>query len=131
MGCCRYRSLTSQRLQHTIAFAEEATPTRKAKPAGVMGAENPEACAEALLFMPLMLWNVGSVGVGGRWELSADRFDPHRGQTTPCAGQHKTRSPKTSMIPSTDRRGSPEIRQSAQNQAKPQYERKARIAIVK
>jgi len=30
---------TSQRLQHTIAFADEATPTRKAKPAGVMGAE--------------------------------------------------------------------------------------------
>ena len=30
---------TSQRLQHTIAFADEATPTRKAKPAGVLGAE--------------------------------------------------------------------------------------------
>jgi len=30
---------TSQRLQHTIAFADESTPTRKAKPAGVMGAE--------------------------------------------------------------------------------------------
>ena len=30
---------TSQRLQHTIAFADEATPTRKAKPAGVIGAE--------------------------------------------------------------------------------------------
>ncbi len=30
---------TSQRLQHTIHFADEATPTRKAKPAGVMGAE--------------------------------------------------------------------------------------------
>ena len=30
---------TSQRLQHTIAFADEATPTRTAKPAGVMGAE--------------------------------------------------------------------------------------------
>jgi hypothetical protein len=30
---------TSQRLQHTIAFADEATPTRKAKPDGVMGAE--------------------------------------------------------------------------------------------
>ncbi len=28
-----------QRLQHTIHFADEATPTRKAKPAGVMGAE--------------------------------------------------------------------------------------------
>ncbi len=28
-----------QRLQHTIEFADEATPTRKAKPAGVMGAE--------------------------------------------------------------------------------------------
>ncbi len=30
---------TSQRLQHTIDFADEATPTRKAKPDGVMGAE--------------------------------------------------------------------------------------------
>ena len=30
---------TSQRLQHVIAFADEATPTKKAKPAGVMGAE--------------------------------------------------------------------------------------------
>ncbi|HNQ22639.1 MAG TPA: hypothetical protein PKK06_06045 [Phycisphaerae bacterium] len=30
---------TSQRLQHTIAFADEATPTRKVKPPGVMGAE--------------------------------------------------------------------------------------------
>ena len=30
---------TSQRLRHVIAFADEATPTRKAKPAGVMGAE--------------------------------------------------------------------------------------------
>ena len=30
---------TSQRLQHTIDFADEATPTRKAKPSGVMGAE--------------------------------------------------------------------------------------------
>ncbi len=30
---------TSQRLQHTIAFADEATPTRKAKPAGVRGAQ--------------------------------------------------------------------------------------------
>ena len=29
----------SQRLQHTIAFADEATPTRKAKPAGVRGAQ--------------------------------------------------------------------------------------------
>ena len=28
-----------QRLQHTIEFADEATPTRKAKPAGVMGVE--------------------------------------------------------------------------------------------
>ena len=28
-----------QRLQHTIHFADEATPTSKAKPAGVMGAE--------------------------------------------------------------------------------------------
>ena len=28
-----------QRLQHTIRFADQATPTRKAKPAGVMGAE--------------------------------------------------------------------------------------------
>jgi len=30
---------TAQRLEHTIHFADEATPTRKAKPAGVMGAE--------------------------------------------------------------------------------------------
>ncbi len=30
---------TSQRLRHTINFADESTPTRKAKPAGVMGAE--------------------------------------------------------------------------------------------
>ena len=30
---------TSQRLRHTIAFADEATPTRKAKPAGVRGAQ--------------------------------------------------------------------------------------------
>jgi hypothetical protein len=30
---------TSQRLRHVIAFVDEATPTRKAKPAGVMGAE--------------------------------------------------------------------------------------------
>ncbi len=30
---------TSQRLQHVIAFADEATPTRKAKPSGVMGVE--------------------------------------------------------------------------------------------
>ena len=30
---------TSQRLQHVIAFMDEATPTSKAKPAGVMGAE--------------------------------------------------------------------------------------------
>ena len=30
---------TSQRLQHTISFTDESTPTRKAKPAGVMGAE--------------------------------------------------------------------------------------------
>ena len=29
----------SQRLRHTIDFADESTPTRKAKPAGVMGAE--------------------------------------------------------------------------------------------
>ncbi len=28
-----------QRLQHTINFTDEATPTRKAKPAGVLGAE--------------------------------------------------------------------------------------------
>ena len=30
---------TSQRLQHTIAFADELTPTRTAKPAGVRGAQ--------------------------------------------------------------------------------------------
>ena len=30
---------TSQRLQHTIGFADEATATRKAKPAGVRGAQ--------------------------------------------------------------------------------------------
>ena len=30
---------TSQRLRHVIAFSDELTPTRKAKPAGVMGAE--------------------------------------------------------------------------------------------
>ena len=30
---------TGQRLQHSIAFADESTPTRKAKPDGVMGAE--------------------------------------------------------------------------------------------
>jgi hypothetical protein len=30
---------TRQRLQHTIGFADEATPTRKAKPAGVRGAQ--------------------------------------------------------------------------------------------
>jgi hypothetical protein len=30
---------TSQRLQHTIGFADEATPTRKAKPDGVRGAQ--------------------------------------------------------------------------------------------
>jgi hypothetical protein len=30
---------TSQRLRHTISFADEATPTRKAKPAGVRGAQ--------------------------------------------------------------------------------------------
>ena len=30
---------TSQRLRHVIAFVDEATPTRKAKPAGVMGVE--------------------------------------------------------------------------------------------
>ena len=30
---------TSQRLQHTISFADELTPTRKAKPAGVRGAQ--------------------------------------------------------------------------------------------
>ncbi len=30
---------TGQRLQHTIDFADEATPTRKAKPPGVLGAE--------------------------------------------------------------------------------------------
>ena len=28
-----------QRLQHTINFTDEATPTRRAKPAGVMGAQ--------------------------------------------------------------------------------------------
>jgi len=28
-----------QRLQHTVGFTDEATPTRKAKPAGVLGAE--------------------------------------------------------------------------------------------
>ncbi len=30
---------TGQRLRHVIAFVDELTPTRKAKPAGVMGAE--------------------------------------------------------------------------------------------
>ncbi len=30
---------TSQRLRHTISFADEATPTRKAKPSGVRGAQ--------------------------------------------------------------------------------------------
>lgn len=30
---------TSQRLQHTIAFTDESTPTSRAKPAGVMGCE--------------------------------------------------------------------------------------------
>ena len=30
---------TSQRLRHTIDFTDESTPTRKAKPAGAMGAE--------------------------------------------------------------------------------------------
>jgi hypothetical protein len=30
---------TSQRLRHTIDFTDESTPTRKAKPAGVLGAE--------------------------------------------------------------------------------------------
>jgi hypothetical protein len=30
---------SSQRLRHVIAFVDEATPTKKAKPAGVMGAE--------------------------------------------------------------------------------------------
>jgi hypothetical protein len=30
---------TSQRLRHVIAFVDELTPTKKAKPAGVMGAE--------------------------------------------------------------------------------------------
>ncbi len=30
---------TSQRLRHVIVFVDELTPTRKAKPAGVMGAE--------------------------------------------------------------------------------------------
>jgi len=30
---------TSQRLRHTIRFADEATPTKRAKPAGIMGCE--------------------------------------------------------------------------------------------
>ncbi len=30
----------SQRLQHTIDFTDESTPTRRAKPAGVIGASN-------------------------------------------------------------------------------------------
>ena len=30
---------TSQRLQHTVSFADESTPTRTAKPKGVMGVE--------------------------------------------------------------------------------------------
>ncbi len=30
---------SSQRLQHTVSFSDEATPTRKAKPKGVMGVE--------------------------------------------------------------------------------------------
>ena len=30
---------TSERLRHTLHFADEATPTRRAKPSGVMGAE--------------------------------------------------------------------------------------------
>ena len=30
---------TGQRLRHTLHFADEATPTRRAKPSGVMGAE--------------------------------------------------------------------------------------------
>ncbi|KKM15216.1 hypothetical protein LCGC14_1698310 [marine sediment metagenome] len=30
---------TSQRLQHTVRFADESTPTRTAKPKGVMGVE--------------------------------------------------------------------------------------------
>ena len=30
---------TSQRLRHTINFADEATPTRKAKPTGVRGVQ--------------------------------------------------------------------------------------------
>ncbi len=32
-------SHTRQRLQHTIHFADQSTPTSKARPAGVMGAE--------------------------------------------------------------------------------------------
>jgi hypothetical protein len=35
----------SQRLQHTINFTDSATPTRKAKPAGVLGAEKNSAAA--------------------------------------------------------------------------------------
>jgi hypothetical protein len=30
----------SRRLQHTIDFTDESTPTRRAKPAGVSGASN-------------------------------------------------------------------------------------------
>jgi hypothetical protein len=35
----------SRRLQHTIDFTDDSTPTRKAKPAGVTGAETIRAAA--------------------------------------------------------------------------------------
>ena len=64
---------TSQRLRHVIAFTDEFTPTRKAKPAGVMGAE---------------VWvKVGDPAPSGPSELSFLAVDTRTPYTADYAGE--------------------------------------------
>jgi hypothetical protein len=60
---------TSQRLRHEIRFSDEATPTKRAKPAGVMGCEiwvKVSAAGEA-----------APSGAGGLSFLSLDTASPY------------------------------------------------------
>ncbi len=79
------------------AYGQPPTSARR-EPSGDAGApqkvflafssEGGAEHAEALLFLPLMVWQAAHVD--GTYGLCADRFDPATGQTAPCKDPHKT-----------------------------------------
>jgi hypothetical protein len=94
----------SRRLQHTIDFTDECTPTRKAKPAAVSGASNARV---AWAFRPrtgLPLTDRSERGSRPRSGLSRVERDGH-GDELECS-QHRWRSTRTRPTSTAVRRWS-------------------------